>query len=175
MDLRSRGSSGFPGSASFTTILIHKINRECGICSSYNTRPMVKGPSTFRRLMGMAMASTFTLVYFVAPTWIIISIVALVFRWPSLPGAFLIASPIILSALFPPVASPWILSCLSPILDYFEYEQILEDRPVDVRADMLRGKSYIIAAQPHGVVSLCGMCSAIAADKDFQGKLPTGM
>jgi hypothetical protein len=140
-----------------------------------NARHKTKSPSTLRRLTGMVMASTFTSVYFVAPTWTIVSIMALVFRWPSLPSAFVIAFPVILSALFPPVASPWILRCLSPILDYFEYEQILEDKPVDVRANMLRGKSYIIAAQPHGVVSFCGICSAIAADNDFQGKLPTGM
>jgi hypothetical protein len=72
------------------------------------------------------------------------------------------------------MASPWILSCMTAVLDYFDYEQILEDKPVDVRNNMLKGKSYIIAAQPHGVVSLCGISSAIAADKDFQGKLPTG-
>jgi hypothetical protein len=81
---------------------------------------------------------------------------------------------VLVSALVPPIASPWLLSCFAPMLDYFDYEQILEDKPVDVRANMKKGKAYIIAAQPHGVVSLCGICSAVAADKDFQGKLPTG-
>jgi 2-acylglycerol O-acyltransferase 2 len=61
------------------------------------------------------------------------------------------------------------------MLDYFQYEQIIETSPVDVRANMRNGKSYILAAQPHGVVSLCGICSAIYADKEFQGTIPTGV
>ncbi|KAL3923771.1 MAG: hypothetical protein SGARI_006155, partial [Bacillariaceae sp.] len=53
---------------------------------------------------------------------------------------------------------------------------IIETKPIDVRQNMLQGKkNYIIAAQPHGVVSLCGICSAVNADKDFQGTLPTGV
>jgi hypothetical protein len=47
------------------------------------------------------------------------------------------------------------------MLDYFEYEQIIESYPVDVRKNILDGKNYLIPAQPHGVLSFCGICSAV--------------
>lgn len=134
-------------------------------------------PTAVRRLVGLAMASVFTLAYVIAPTLMIVSALAILFQWPSLHWALVIASPVLISILVPPIPSPWILRRLSPMLDYFDFEQIIEERPVDVRGNMKNGtKSYIFASQPHGVVSLCGICSAVPADKDFQGRLiPTGV
>jgi hypothetical protein len=131
--------------------------------------------SALRWLLGLILSSVFTFSYFLAPTYAVLSLFAIILQWPSLTGAFLFASPIIISALIPPLPSPWLLSKLSPILDYFQYEQIMETSPIDVRENMRKGKSYMLAVQPHGVLSLCGMCSAIYADKEFQGTIPTGV
>jgi hypothetical protein len=124
---------------------------------------------------GLAMSSVFTLAYVFAPMYALSSVLMLVCRWPSLPLALIFALPLVVSALFPPVASPWVLRNLAPMLDYFEYEEIVESSPVDVRAKMRNGKNYILAVQPHGVLSLCGMCSAVYTDKEFQGTIPTGV
>jgi Diacylglycerol acyltransferase len=134
-------------------------------------------PTPGRRLAGLAVSSVFTLAYIIAPSLILVSVVAVLFQWPSLPWALVIASPVLISILLPPVPSPMIIRRLSPMLDYFDYEQIVESKPVDVRANMRNGTgTYIFATQPHGVVSLCGICSAVTADKDFQGRLiPTGV
>jgi hypothetical protein len=70
------------------------------------------------------------------------------------------------------MASPWIVKRLTPMLNYFQYEQVIETKPIDVRANMRNGKNYIIAQQPHGVISFCGLCSAIDAYDEFGGKLP---
>lgn len=73
------------------------------------------------------------------------------------------------------MASPWMLKKLAPILDYFEFEQIIESRPIDARQEMRKGRNYILAAQPHGVLSMCGICSAVNAENEFQGTIPTGV
>lgn len=64
---------------------------------------------------------------------------------------------------------------MTPILDYFDYEEIVERSPVDVRAKMLAGKNYILAVQPHGVISFGGICSAVYAPAMFQGDLQTAV
>jgi hypothetical protein len=107
------------------------------------------------------------------------STILLLFRYPTLPIATLFASPLIISAIIPPIPSAWLLSKLTPMLDYFQYEQIIETSPVDVRKEMRNGKNYILAVQPHGVLSLAGMCSAVYAgvggDDDMCGTIPTGV
>lgn len=131
--------------------------------------------SRLRWLAGLALSSVFTLSYFFAPAYILFSILAICLQVPSMSSALLFASPIVISALVPPLPSSWLLGMLSSILDYFEFEQIIETNPIDVRENMRNGKSYILAVQPHGVLSLCGMCSAVHADKEFRGVIPTGV
>mmetsp|Transcript_50758 Transcript_50758/g.77168 ORF Transcript_50758/g.77168 Transcript_50758/m.77168 type:complete len:325 (-) Transcript_50758:153-1127(-) len=131
--------------------------------------------SPLRWWIGLALSSIFTLAYFLAPLYTLSSVLMLVCRWPSLPSAVVFSLPLIISALIPPIASPWVLKNLAPMLDYFEYEQIIESSPVDVRANMINGKNYILAVQPHGVLSFCAICSAVYTDKEFQGTIPTGV
>lgn len=74
--------------------------------------------------------------------------------------AFWVASPVLLSALLPPVFAPYVVGLLRPMVDYFEYEHILESSPVDTRQRIIDGKeNYLIVAQPHGVLSFTGICS----------------
>jgi hypothetical protein len=154
----------------------NKINAATTVTMNNTEKP--PPPTPARRLLGLAIASVFTLTYAViAPCLMVVSVMAIIFQWPSLPWAFVIASPVLISILLPPTPSPWILRRLGPMLDYFDYEQIIEEKPVDVRRNMRDGtKTYIFATQPHGVVSLCGICSAVGADNDLQGRLiPTGV
>jgi hypothetical protein len=124
-------------------------------------------PSLGRWLQGLIFSSFFTLAYFLAPSYGICALLALFFRWPSFDAAVLFALPILVSAVLPPVASPWLLKRLYPILDYFEYEQIIESSPIDARENLRRGENYITAAQPHGVLSLCAIYSAVNAEDEF--------
>ena len=38
----------------------------------------------------------------------------------------------------------------------------------------MQGRNYILAAQPHGFLSMCGIYSAVKAEKEFRGTIPTG-
>jgi Diacylglycerol acyltransferase len=40
---------------------------------------------------------------------------------------------------------------------------------------LMQGRNYILAAQPHGFLSMCGICSAVKAEKEFRGIVPTGV
>jgi hypothetical protein len=115
--------------------------------------------STTRWLQGMACSSMFTVTYMFGPMYILGSSTLLICR-PSM-FSFYVASPMMLSALLPPFISPSIISLLRPMLDYFEYEQIIESSPVDVRQKIMDGEKYLMTAQPHGVISFCGICSAV--------------
>lgn len=121
------------------------------------------------------MASTFSLVYFIAPFYMATALCAVIFSFPSLPAAWLYALPILISASIPPIASPFVIKLLSPMLDYFDYEQIHETSPVDVRLEIRNGKNYLCVFQPHGAISFVGICSAIAAPPEIQGKLHTAV
>ncbi|CAB9499666.1 Diacylglycerol O-acyltransferase 2 [Seminavis robusta] len=127
--------------------------------------------STARWLLGMAMATTFCCVYFFAPIYIITSILCLLFRYPTMEGSFVIAAPLILSIL----SKPKKLDCrfLKPMADYFDFETAFEFTDADIR-EMLKttDKRFILASQPHGVLSFCGICSLAVCDPDI-GQIKT--
>jgi hypothetical protein len=54
---------------------------------------------------------------------------------------------------------------LRPMLDYFDYEEIHIDED-NIRKQIDQGKSFLFAAQPHGVLSYTGMCSAVDNPND---------
>ncbi len=62
---------------------------------------------------------------------------------------------------------PGLVGMLTPILDYFQFEQIIESEN-DLRKNLDQGKNYIFATQPHGVLSLCAMCSSIYSDPKYR-------
>ena len=124
--------------------------------------------SPFRQFTGMICASFFTFTYLLAPSYIISSIAALICRYPDANKASLFAFPLFLSILTPPIAMPRTLGWLfSPMLDYFQYEQIIEDE-AELRKNLDEGKNYLFCNQPHGVLSLCGMCSSINSDVKYR-------
>jgi hypothetical protein len=113
--------------------------------------------------------------YLVAPFYMLTALVAVSFSFPCWHAAWLYALPILISAVIPPIPMPWVIRLLTPMLDYFDYEEVFETSPIDVHEEIRQGKNYLCVFQPHGVLSFAGICSAVAADADFQGRLPTAV
>ena len=123
-----------------------------------------KPPVPFMRwCLGMFCGSIFTFTYLLAPPYVISSILALALRYPDGNTSFIYALPLILSILTPPRAMPTVVGWLSPMLDYFQFECITENEET-LDANLTKGKNYIFACQPHGVISFCGMCSSVYRD-----------
>jgi hypothetical protein len=131
--------------------------------------------STFRWFLGMILASVFSMSYFVAPFYMITALLAIIFNFPCRHAAWVYASPILISAVIPSIPSPWAIRMLAPMLDYFDYEEIHETKPVDVAKEILNGTNYLCVFQPHGVLSYAGICSVIGASSEYQGKLKTAV
>lgn len=117
----------------------------------------------------MFMSSTFSMVYFVAPFYMLTAAVVLLVA-PASMLTWIYVMPILVSALVKPVPIPFVLRWLRPMLDYFDYEEILETSPVNVREEILmNGKNYLCVFQPHGALSFTGIVSAVNAEPAFQG------
>lgn len=126
--------------------------------------------STPRWLLGLFQASVFSLVYLLAPIYIISAILFLWFQYPSKNAAWLYAGPLILSYFSKPKAMPdFVRKYLRPMADYFQYEEISEFTYDDFRKAAKEQKKYILASQPHGVISFCGMCAAVNIPEDLTG------
>lgn len=139
--------------------------------SLVSTDRTTENPTFSRWFLGMLMASVFSISYLVIPFYAISSILALVFQYPTSRASVLIAAPLILSVFSKPTPSPYVLRLLAPMLDYFQFESITEDEK-HLRDTIASGTKYIFACQPHGVLSFCGMCSAISVTTDVQS-VPT--
>lgn len=123
-----------------------------------------------RWLIGFGLATTFSMIYFIAPFYMITATLALAFGYPSRYVAWLYASPILVSAVLPPTPMPFVLKLLRPMLDYFEYEEIHEYSPINTRKECLEnGKNYLLLCQPHGALSFVGIASAVNATPEFRG------
>lgn len=125
--------------------------------------------TTWRWLLGMAQASVFSSVYLLAPPYIISAIVVLLWQYPTRSLAWAYATPLLLSIISKPVAAPDLLAAyFKPMADYFQFEAITEVEPDEYRAHYRSGKKFIFAAQPHGVISFCGMCFMTATEPEFR-------
>jgi 2-acylglycerol O-acyltransferase 2 len=117
----------------------------------------------------MALASVFSLSYFVGPFYIPSALAALALRHPSPLASYLYAAPLLLSAVLPPVPAPRLVRrLLRPMLSYFDYEEVVESSPVDVRRQIRDGRNYLLVFQPHGVVSYGGICSFVSLPTDLE-------
>lgn len=137
------------------------------------TFPDSKRPQWF---VGMIIASCFSMIYFIAPFYMISAVLVLI-RFGSSIWAWIYVAPIILSALIPSVPLPGVIARLSPLLDYFEYEEILETTPVNVGQEMLSGRrNYLFVLQPHGALSFGGIASAVHGTiPELRGRLATAV
>jgi len=116
----------------------------------------------------MIVASIFSLVYLFAPAYIITSLIAIICQYPSRNAAILYALPLIVSAIIPSFGAPCLAGVLSPMLDYFDYHEEFETSNEQFRDEARKGKRYIVAVQPHGVISFVGLCSWVSAPPDLR-------
>jgi hypothetical protein len=111
---------------------------------------------------GMLVSTLFAAAYYVRPIHMVIPILMAYYGFPNLWISYLFLSVFLLSVSIPPKPSRTLVGkLLSPILDYFDYDQIVENSPVHVRETMKDGKRYIFACQPHGVVPFCGIAWSV--------------
>ena len=102
----------------------------------------------------MAMATTFCVTYFLAPLYIVSALVALLLAFPTRELSLWFAVPLFVSVLTKPIHSPTIAGLMTPMADYFDYEECFEFTDDEIRHNVNKeGKKYIFAFQPHGVVS----------------------
>lgn len=130
-----------------------------------------------RWFIGMCMACCFSMVYFIAPFYILSSFFILAFYSYTKLWVWVYLSPIIVSILIPPIAMPYVIRCLSPMLDYFDYDEIHEISPINVAEEIRSGRrNYLCVFQPHGVISFVGILSAVHGTiPAFVGVLPTAV
>ncbi len=160
--------------------------------------------SNSRYLLGMAVASIFSLAYLLVPAYIISAIFALVMRYPDTQSSLAYALPMLFSLLFPPKSSRFALWMARPMLDYFVFESLHLSDDVDEtetetcesmsessddEGNMRCGKEEssggeekssrkrrgrILAAQPHGVLTYVAMCEAITNPESAE-RIPTAV
>jgi Diacylglycerol acyltransferase len=107
------------------------------------------------------MACCFSMVYFVAPFYILSSLFLLVYDYKSI-WLWIYIAPILLSSLIPPLYMPRLISSLSPMLSYFDYTEIHEAKPINVFEEIGKNNNnYLCIFQPHGVISFVGILSAV--------------
>jgi hypothetical protein len=63
---------------------------------------------------------------------------------------------------------PWLAHYMKPMLDYFDYEEVLEISNEDAIKLANSGQKFILAFQPHGVISFCSFCSWINAPPELR-------
>ena len=139
-----------------------------------NKKYAPENKSVIRSWIGFCIASFFSLTYFLTPIYLISSLYFLIFHSKDV-FSWKFAAPMILSAVLPPFSLPGLLGKCKPMLDFFDYEEILETSTEEFeRMVNKEGKHFIIVGQPHGVLSYTGFCYKIASP-DVVGYLPTAV
>jgi len=120
-----------------------------------------------RHLIGMAMASIFTIAYCLGPVWLLCSVFMIVL-YPFEISSWLFCAPVIISLLYNPPQTPHLLGRMTPVLDYFDYDEAMEFSNEEFSKLFKSGKSIIFASVPHGVFSYGAVCRAIAGPFEFR-------
>lgn len=132
-----------------------------------------------RKAVGCFTASIFSVTYLVGPVYTFLCLYLLLsalFRltWPSC-NTLLFTSPFILTVVIPPIPAPnvvrsFFFQCL---VDYFGYEEIFEVPDEELLKMMKKrkaeGKSLLLCAAPHGVLSYTALCAVAKSDMRFGG------
>jgi len=123
-----------------------------------------------RWCIGLFLASIFSLVYLLTPLYILSTLVLLITQYLNPKLYFYIyVAPLIISILVPSKQLTCLANYMTPMLDYFQYEEILETTNEALKKlNREDGTNVIMALQPHGVVSFCSMCSWINADPEIR-------
>jgi hypothetical protein len=135
--------------------------------------------SLFRKAVGCFTGSVFSITYIVAPVYSILCICLLFIPLVSLHlptiQTVLFASPFILSSALPPIASPTLVRSFffQCLIDYFNYEEIFEMKDDELLKLMevrkKEGRSFLLCAAPHGVLSYTALCAVASSDTRYGG------
>ena len=124
-------------------------------------------PTLMRSTVGFILATIFALTYLVTTPYILYSLYTLfnvcsslvvlgltptifAYGWMRVSSVF----PFVLSALAPSIHSPFVTKHVTKfMIDYFQYSEIRETSDEELLRHFATGKSLILAAQPHGVIS----------------------
>ncbi|GKY98385.1 hypothetical protein MPSEU_000796100 [Mayamaea pseudoterrestris] len=102
----------------------------CGYLESMTANETSRERSVLYTI-GMIQSAVFSSMYFLAPFYMISALVLLI-KSPTSHAVWLFVSPIVLSILVKPMHLPWLVRRLSPLLTYFDYEEIHEAKPRNV-------------------------------------------
>lgn len=128
---------------------------------------------SLKKICGCIAASMFSLSYYIAVIYAS-TLIFYLFVNPRSIFVWVSAIPFVLSILIPPIQSPFILKSkfLGSMLEYFDYQEILESSPSEI-LEIQKQKKIIFAAQPHGVLSYCGLCHGVSSAKQGHSPVPT--
>ena len=135
--------------------------------------------SLFRKVIGCLVGTVFSVTYLVAPGYSIICLFLLVsplfsFDLPTF-RTIMFCTPFLLTCLVPPIPAPklvrsFLFQCL---IDYFNYEEIFEvsdEELLQLMAERKKeGRSFLLCAAPHGVLSYVALCAVAASDPRYGG------
>lgn len=126
------------------------------------------GVTALQFYRGMFVASIFSFVYILSPLYILSSVAALLIQYPSRKFSLIYGAPLIISVFTKAKSMPSLGEPLKVLLDYFDYDEVHESTNEELRESLKKNKKYILAMQPHGVISYVGFCSWAAAPADFR-------
>lgn len=108
---------------------------------------------------GLAMSTVFAAAYFIRPIHMALPVLSILYgNVPIRLGAYVAVAIIVTSFFVKPKPMPnLVLKLWSPILDYFQFDEIIENSPIHIQESISDGKQYIFACQPHGIVPFCSV------------------
>lgn len=124
--------------------------------------------STVRWSLGLCIASIFSLVYLLTPVYVLSAIAFLCLQYPCKHAAFIYAAPLFISILIPCRPMLWLAPYMTSMLDYFDYDEVLEISNDECLKLANSGKNFILALQPHGVISFVSLCAWVNAPPEVR-------
>lgn len=112
-----------------------------------------KEMTSLRWWQGLLISSIFTAVYLLTPMYLFSAITMIAFQYPSKNISLIYSIPFFVSMILPSTPMPFLAKYMTPMLDYFDYEEITETSNGDALKMAKSGRNFMIVMQPHGVVS----------------------
>jgi hypothetical protein len=126
---------------------------------------------------GLIVSTLFAAAYFIRPIHMALPIVMIVYGNLLVRlFAYLLLLIIVISFLTPPKSMPILVThLLSPMLEYFQYDEIIENSPIHIHESIVDGKQYIFACQPHGIIPYCSVAWSIRQAINRRKIVPTAV
>lgn len=162
----SRLALGTPTSFSGWLVAMASWPTDLAVCHA-NQNGHVKNASTFEFVSGAIAALSFTIIYILAPLSLI-GVPILICVYPYWWLTWMLAAPLILSALLPPVPSRSFLQSwpFKHMPKYFNFTEIKELGDAEVQ-QLISNRATIFCVQPHGVFSFGGASAGVTWAKNW--------